>query len=61
MKIFWARLLSAAKDKCLNSEDTLVFSEDDVEKAIDSLESPAMNTVYVQNILSQENQNSSLL
>ena len=28
---------SAAKDKCLNSEDTLVLSEDDIEKAIDSL------------------------
>ena len=37
---------SAAKDKCLNSEDTLVLSEDDVEKAIDSLNTGKSSDEY---------------
>ena len=37
---------SAAKDKCLNSEDMLVLSEDVVEKAIDKLNTGKSSNEY---------------
>ena len=55
LNLFNARRSAA---KCLNSEDILVLSEDDVEKSIDKLNTPRcsdVNTIPVQNILSQKN------